>query len=423
MKLASFLENRISMYSETADAVKPMAKKKALAFLKENKINASNELGVNLAMNLANIKAIAKSFTEIPKEQRAKEVGITKNIIDSSAPVYKLITNNDEVIYIKNTTSIGQKNTRGVDPVTSPKELTPDKMGFAGKKISRSDLIELIRNHKWKNGQENVKVVVDSVLDRISKIRNVVSDVTYEVPGLKEALASIANNDEGNIFKDLGECFSAIVSSGDKSELLFPSESNYPLIDFIIENGDEKMSYSAKYKQGAAPSLSGLSTIMKKNKKILLDDPAEKAMMEILEAITNNSQEVGIEKLSKILKLEKRAQTTLKAYMLSKEGSDIKEGTRAYEIALSYNRMQAVKNYLNNESLNGKKITDIFSSLMNAAFSVDQVVILAVKDSKIQFKYYPFPDAKFAFRHSNAPRKIVSKLAFEMRTSKSKSRS
>ena len=111
--------------------------------------------------------------------------------------------------------------------------------------------------------------------------------------------------------------------------------------------------------------------------------------------------------------LEKEAIKQVKAGALQR-GINLKD-PKAAKLAYNYIRSKLVKTYLNSEKTkSGSNIVDVFSSLMNASFNIDQVVIKERKKDDISWHYYDFKDSNFKFEEKNSFTEIVGKISFKI---------
>ncbi len=426
MKLTDYFQ---SIITEAKQTVAPLSKKSMIDELQKifpNK-KISNSLGINASsifglvefdkkVVVAGLKnnPLVKNAKHILKQDRVNYPNMNSEVFKSSSESFIVTLKNGKVLFFKDTSSTGKKNIRNIASLLSEKELTPDKLGLSGVVHSRADLIKFLNTHKF---DPIIKKIIVLITKSISTIRANSDDIDFEIKGLNEQMEKISDADEARIFKDLGEVFSAIVSSGPTDKIFFPKESNFNLIDFIIErqSGKEK-SYSAKFNEGAKPSISGVLANIEKNKAILKDDSEEKEVYEILKTINDYSSFEGTEKLSKQFGLEKEVKKEVLMNAKSRE-LDLKN-EKVSNVLYTYIRGKAIKNYLNSEKTSdGSKIVDVFSSLMNASFNIDQVVIKERKGDTLSWKYYDFKKAKFQFEEKNSYEKIISKISFRLNQS------
>lgn len=422
MKLADYFEAIINESNDKA----PLTKSAALIQLQKlfPKAYVSKALGVNASSTfglssfnkkvvIAGLKnnPLVKNAVHIPKDERADYPNMTSDFFKSTSEVFMVTLKNNDIIFFKDTSGSGKINVREIPSILSEKQLTPDKLGLAGKVHSRDELINFLKTYKF---NPLIKKIITMITKGISNSRLSSDDVDFDIKGLDEEMKKISDADEARIFKDLGEVFSAIVSSGPQDKIFFPKESNYNLIDFIVErpSGKEK-SYSAKFNQGARPSLVGVISNIEKNKAILKDDSEEKEVYDVLRIINDNPAYEASMMLSKKFKLEAAIQKEMKAG-LKKRNISLKDES-AVKTAYIYVSSKYIKNYLNNATTkSGSKFVSVFSSLMNASFNIDQVVIKERSGDTISWKYYDFKTSKFQFDVKNAFEKYIGKISFSL---------
>ena len=422
MKLTDYFEAIINEANYNA----PLTKSASLAQLQKlfPKAYISKALGVNASSTfglsyfdkkvvIAGLKnnPLVKNVIHIPKNERANYPNMTSDFFKSTSEVFMVVFKNSDIIFFKDTSGSGKVNLREIPSVLSEKQLTPDKLGLAGKVHSRDELITFLKTYKF---NPLIKKIIIMITKGISGSRLSSDNIDFDIKGLDEEMKKISDGDEARIFKDLGEVFSAIVSSGPQDKIFFPKESNYNLIDFIVErpSGKEK-SYSAKFNEGARPSLVGVIANIQKNKAILKDDSEEKEVYEILKIINEKPAYEASMILSKKFKLESEIQKEMKAGLKQRNISMKDES--AVKTAYIYVSSKYIKNYLNDgKTKSGSKIVSVFSSLMNASFNIDQVVIKQRSGDTISWKYYDFKTSRFQFDVKNAFEKYIGKISFSL---------
>tara|TARA_R110002126_G_scaffold73541_4_gene183364 strand:+ start:804 stop:2063 length:1260 start_codon:yes stop_codon:yes gene_type:complete len=159
-------------------------------------------------------------------------------------------------------------------------ELKPQKLGITlDEKISLSTLFkELeqgVRDNKMiSDGQRKILLYIINKKDKPSQ-----TEIT-------SALSTPSFYNE--ILKNFGEALGALLYGKDKGSdsVKFPSAGNYPLIDYLLFNGDEQTQVSAKTSKGV-----GNTVKLADLKKIVLkrDGEISREKLEVIDTISDNS--------------------------------------------------------------------------------------------------------------------------------------
>lgn len=343
----------------------------------------------------------------IPRDQRKKYLDMPTTIADSGAQTFLIKTKSGNTLYFKDTSQFS-KDENSAPSILSEKELSPASLGFTDKKIKRE---VLILKCKSLGLQKPINDIIQLIIKYIQTKRDNSSNVTFQIPGLQNLLSKISKVDNSKIFKDFGEVFSAIVSSGTGDLIFFPKESNYGLIDFIIErNKTGKLkSFSAKFGGGAKASIVSLIDAMRKNKKILDDDSSEKNVFDVLNIINSETAADAAKILIEKFKLEKKLKTRIDNFFIDNKVKNKDELKKDYKF-MTYIRTKEIVSFLNND----KEFTKTFSILINAAFNIDQIVIHEVNGDAIEFTYHDFKDSSFKFGEKNTSKDIKGKIGFSL---------
>jgi hypothetical protein len=391
----------------------PTNKEEDKEFLKRvfNVKSMSSEMGSDFA------SALGSNFSDVKKilsfkHPEIKSIKALPKREGSSSFWFQLeVKANGRKIVFKDTTKTKGTNTRDIKSEISDKELTPSALGLAkeGNLYTREKLLSATKTAISKKPKP-LKNIMEKMLDAVYAIKGRSKGFSVEIPGLNKMLKGISNADEANIMKDFGEIVSAIAIADDKEQIYFPTASNQKLIDFFINNKstDDAESYSAKFNEGAKPSVTGLMENLDMNKTILKDSKSEKKLYEVLSIIKNNSYVDGIHQLSKHLGVDGEAARIKKV-----EGK--KKGWDKNAVADEYSKYIACRDYLNKEPvLGGKTYASILSELVNATSNINQAYLIYKSGDTISFQIKNFNDQQFIFAFSNSSKKLQNKMAFKM---------
>lgn len=394
----------------------PQNKQGDIDFLKRvfNVNSVSNELGASISSSLGSNFKDPKKITGF-KHPEIKSIKALPAKEGSSSDFYELIVKaNGRKIIFKDTTKVKGKDSRDVKSLTSDKELTPSKLGLAGKKYKRPELLSATK--KAISGKDKIiKEIMNDLLDAVFEIKGRSKSFNVTISNFNKMIQGIANSDEANIMKDFGEIVSALAIADDNDTIFFPDASNQPLVDFIIamssgKNGKEiEESYSAKFNAGAKPSVTGIMSQINTNKTILKDEKGEKALYEVLKIIANNNYIKGIHELSSHLKVDDIAKNI-------KDTDGKKKGWNKNKVADEYSKYIACRDYLNKEKvLNGQTYADVLSELVNTISNINQAYLLYKSGDTVSFEVKNFKNEKFVFAFSNSSKKLQNKMAFQMK--------
>jgi hypothetical protein len=182
-------------------------------------------------------------------------------------------------------------STRGA---LKPKQLTPDKLGFAGSTIKKEDFITKVK--KAIDGltvPTNIKTFLYDLMDASSSNKTDIKN---------KNINEITDADLNIIAKDFGELSGALwfmnVFNKNVTSITYPTESNAALVDYYANTAKSKIAVSAKANEGAPPSIDAIAAILKKMS--FTDKKKEAARLAII-AISENSVVDGIVEAAKKL--------------------------------------------------------------------------------------------------------------------------
>jgi hypothetical protein len=179
--------------------------------------------------------------------------------------------------------------------VLKTKQLTPDSLGFGGKKISKTTFINSVKTSiKNCSAPENIKGFLTELLTASTASEPKVSD---------KYIGAISDPDINIIAKDFGELSGAVWFMNQFNKkvdaISYPTESNAALVDYYAHVGKNKIAVSAKANEGAPPSINAIADILRPNTYQIV--PKENARKAII-AISDNSTVDGIVEAAKDLK-------------------------------------------------------------------------------------------------------------------------
>lgn len=183
------------------------------------------------------------------------------------------------------------------------KQLKPDDIGINGKTFSGYS--NLSRETKRKIESKNINLMVkDYVLNLLDIFENgsfSKSENKIIISRSKENYENskkLEKSDLNVIYKNFGEVLGAIILGRiNKKEIVYPLAANEPFIDYYVGN----IAYSAKYKKGAAPTISDIAL----NKYDIAVDIVGKNsdIIKIFDVIRNNTLTASLSYLELTKKL------------------------------------------------------------------------------------------------------------------------
>jgi hypothetical protein len=321
-------------------------------------------------------------------------------LLNSSCQVYKIIYDNGDIFYFKNTKKILK--------VSDPKrllicstlknsQLRPSSLNLKDT-YSKKQLITLIR---LKLGKITNNAHIKQILLLILKSLNGQSKI--EIPQLQQLFSNISIEDEKSIFRDFGEIIGAINFSNDNK--IYFSKQNEKLIDFVIKNKDIKEFYSCKFSSSNKTSKGGSRsslTIIKNYMDIFKDNlnKDEKELYDLLNIICETKGAFNsYEKVAKFLNIEDQCQKEFNDLQLNQKT----HGKKTYLYAM--NCKKKLNNSLYKQTLN---------SVLNK-INIKQIYLIYDNKNTILFDVKNFNQSNFIFDSSVSINKFRSKLSFRMK--------
>ena len=178
--------------------------------------------------------------------------------------------------------------------VLKTKQLTPDKLGFGGAKVPKTNFLTQVKTGiKNCDAPENIKAFLNELMDASGKTSGQISSKHIE---------AISDADINIIAKDFGELSGALwfMNNFNKKvdSISYPIESNAALVDYYAHVGKTKIAVSAKANEGAPPSINAIADILRTMKyNVTAKESSRKAII----AISDNSTVDGIVEASKNL--------------------------------------------------------------------------------------------------------------------------
>ena len=356
--------------------------------------------------------------------------------ISGSFPTYEIELLKDVGNIPKGTTCLFV-NSRSTKGSVNNKEFTPDALGFAGKRYTSKQLYDKLCDVVKAHPKFNK--VGAFMISLIESSHHNLKTLDYG--------DSVSSSDIAKIAKDFGELTGALwlMNTKYKGKAFFPSASNEPLIDYIIETktGDKKI--SAKAGKGAPPSInvvadalkSGeieISNAEKKYAKIIIDISESSTIDGILSA-SETYNTPGYKEAKKLLK--KVTRENIEKY-LNGYGywNDAKKATAKFHKSMNrsvsemmWERIYGAKNskvrkdgimispmgyHLVDELNKDRKLTDLLNKVLSS-LTVEQLYLLT-NGTKLEYKLVPFKDGKFVFHYNaNAGNPSLKKISFKMK--------
>lgn len=347
------------------------------------------------------IKDFQKNFTHI------KEIILITNNNDyphflknSSSQIYKIIYNNEDVFYFKNTKKqLKVKDLKRLSIISTIKnsQLRPSSLNL-NDKYTKKQLITLL---KLKLNKITKNVYIKKTLLLILKSLN--GNNNIEIQELKDLFSNISIEDEKSIFRDFGEIISAINFCKENQKIYF-SKSNEELIDFIIEENDIKEFYSCKFSSsnkisrgGSRSSLNIIRNYMKIFEKELNKD--QKKLYELLNIICETKGSFNsYQKVAQLLNIE---DDCLKQFDdLSDDKKTI--GRKIYIYATNCKK-----------NLNNSFYKQTLNNILNT-INIKQIYLIYDNNNLIKFEIKNFNESNFIFDTAVSINKFRTKLSFRM---------
>jgi hypothetical protein len=204
-----------------------------------------------------------------------QELTIGKDIKDGTKVVAK---NGDKIYFILAVSSKG---------VLKTKDLTPNKLGLAGKKTTKDSFVKAIKDGLAKmDTPENIKAFLMEMLTASGTAGGTIKSSHIE---------GISDTDINIIAKDFGEMTGAwwYMNQYNKkaTAIEYPAEESAPLVDYYAIQGKTKIAISAKANEGAPPSINAIADILKTMK---FSQPKKEAARKAIISISDKSTVDGI---------------------------------------------------------------------------------------------------------------------------------
>ena len=320
---------------------------------------------------------------------------------NSNQQIFKITYDNGDIFYFKNLQSKLKHDDLRLKNVTTLKnsQLRPSSLDLKDK-YSKKQLIRLLKLKLKKiTSNDNIRLILSLILNSLKKQSD-----SLKIEGLKALLKNVSSEDERSIFRDFGEIISAIHLCNDNQKIYF-SKQNEELIDFVIEDENQKKFYSCKFsssnKKGKGGSRSSLLII--KNYMSIFENELnedEKELYKILRIITDTKGSFNSYKnLADYLNISKDCE---------KEFNSLKEkdkfiGRKIYLYAKN------CKNFLNN-SIYKKTLNSVLNKI-----DIEQIYLIYDDKDTIFFDIKNFNQLEFVFDSAVSVNKYNFKLSFRMK--------
>jgi hypothetical protein len=247
----------------------------------------SSRGGAHLRINYAgDFSALLNKI--LPCSIKPTDVSISGTYVTQELTINKAIPNariGDKIYLVIAVSSKG---------VLKTKQLVPDKLGFAGAKISKRAFMEQVKSGVAKSdAPDNIKAFLLELTEVSAKPFGQIQS---------DHLGSISDSDINIIAKDFGEISGAywFMHQFNKKvdAISYPKESNAALVDYYAHIGDVRIAISAKANEGAPPSIDAIAAILK---DIKYTDINKEAARKAIIAISENTTIDGIVEASKDL--------------------------------------------------------------------------------------------------------------------------
>ena len=340
-------------------------------------------------------------FTSVKKVQIIKDKKeYPKFLKDTSQKVFKITYDNGDIFYFKNVNrklKVNNDERLSINSSIKNSELRPSSLNL-NDKYTKKQLIKLL---KLKLGKITSDPKIKSIL---LSILNWLQNDSEGIDRINNLLNQISIDDEKSIFRDFGEIISAIKFCQDHQKIYF-SKHNEQLIDFVIEDGEQKKFYSCKFSSSHNKSVGGSRSsvsIIKDYMKIFEDklNDNQKELYHILKIITETKGVFNsYQNLAQYLKIYESCEDQFNSLP---EG-DRFFGKKIYIYAIN------CKKALNN-SLHLKTLNEILNSM-----NIEQVYLIYNKKDSIYFDIKNFSQLSFIFDTAVSVNKFNSKLSFRMK--------
>ena len=178
--------------------------------------------------------------------------------------------------------------------VLKTKQLTPNKLGLAGRKIPKRTFTSSVKaSIKESDVPNNIKEFLEELCDASLKQSGHLS---------AQYIDAISDTDLNVIAKDFGEVSGALWfmnqfnTKADSIE--YPPEEAAPLVDYYVYVGKKKIAVSAKANEGAPPSINAIADILR---TFTYSERPKEAARKAVISISDNSTVNGIVEASKNL--------------------------------------------------------------------------------------------------------------------------
>lgn len=340
-------------------------------------------------------------FTSVKTVQLIKDKKeYPKFLKDTSQKVFKITYDNGDVFYFKNVNrklKVNNEQRLNVSSSIKNSQLRPSSLNL-NDKYSKKQLIKLL---KLKLG----KITSDPMIKKILlSILNWLQSDSEKIDKLNHLLNQISIDDEKSIFRDFGEIISAIKICQNHEKIYF-SKHNEQLIDFVIEDGEQKKFYSCKFSSSHNKSIGGSRSsisIIKDYMKIFEDKLTQnqKELYHILKIISETKGTFNsYENLAQHLKI---------SHLCEEQFNSLPEGDRFFGKKI-YIYASNCKKALNN-SLHLKTLNEILNSM-----NIEQIYLIYNKKDSIYFDIKNFNQLSFIFDTAVSVNKFNSKLSFRMK--------
>lgn len=320
---------------------------------------------------------------------------------NSNQQIFKITYDNGDIFYFKNLQTKIKNDDFRLKNITTLKnsQLRPSSLNLKDK-YSKKQLIRLLKLKLKKiTPNDNIRLILSIILNSLKTESNFI-----KIEGLKELFKNISSEDERSIFRDFGEIISAIHLCKDNQKIYF-SKQNEELIDFVIEDENQKKFYSCKFsssnKTGKGGSRSSLLIV--KNYMSIFENELnknEKELYYILKIVTDTKGAFNSYKnLADYLNISDDCE---------KEFNSLKEkdkfiGKKIYLYAKN------CKNFLNN-SIYKQTLNNVLNRI-----DIEQVYLIYDDKETIFFDIKNFKQLEFVFDSAVSINKYNFKLSFRMK--------
>ena len=340
-------------------------------------------------------------FTTVKKIQLIKDKNqYPKFLKDTSQKVFKVTYDNEDIFYFKNVNrklKVNNDQRLIINSSIKNSQLRPSSLNL-NDKYSKKQLIKLLKLKLGKiTSDPKIKNVLLSIL-------NWLKDDSEKIDKLNDLLNQISIDDEKSIFRDFGEIISAIKFCQDGQKIYF-SKHNEQLIDFVIEDGEQKKFYSCKFSSSHNKSIGGSRSsvsIIKDYMKIFEDKLTndQKELYELLKIIVETKGTFNsYSSLAKYLKISNWCEEQFNS-LPEKEKFF---GKKIYIYAMSCKK-----------TLNNSKYVKTLNEILNT-MNIEQVYLIYNKEDSIYFDIKNFSELNFIFDSAVSVNKFNSKLSFRMK--------